>query len=46
MSRGFILEFVPGVKSVVKKNTGITAVDAPVWLKSKVLAHLVEKKQV
>ena len=46
MSRGFIVEFVLEVKSVVKKNTGITAVDAPLWLKSKVLAHLNEKKQV
>ena len=46
MSRGFILDFVPGVKFVVKKNTGMGPTDAPLWLKVKVVAHLNENKLV
>ena len=46
LSRGFILEFVTGIKSLQKKNTGMTATDVPTWLKSKVNAHLNEKKLV
>ena len=39
-------DLLTGIKSLQKKNTGMTATDVPAWLKSKVVAHLNEKKLV
>ena len=46
MKRGFILDFVPGVKALMKKNSGLVATDVPVWLKSKVTTYLMETSMV
>ena len=32
MSRGFIVEFVLGVKSLMKSTKGLTALDCPPWI--------------
>ena len=46
MSRGFILEFVPGIKSLMKSAKNLEAQDCPPWIKVKVVEHLRYKQQV
>ena len=46
MSRGFVVEFVPGIKSLLKSTKGVEASDCPPWIKTKVVEHLRYKQQV
>jgi hypothetical protein len=46
LTKGFILDFVLGVKNMMKNRSGSGASDCPPWIKSKVIEHLRFKEQV
>jgi hypothetical protein len=46
LSRGFIVNHVPGLKLLLSKNKKLTKTECPAWLKEKVLAHLRDTKLV
>ena len=46
MSKAFILDFVLGVKNMMKNRTANSASDCPGWIKAKVVEHLRFKEQV
>ena len=46
MTRGFILSFVMGIKTLMKKSKGLSDTDCPPWIKSKVNEILKYKQQV
>jgi hypothetical protein len=46
LSRGFIVNHVPGLKLLLAKNKKLTKTECPPWLRDKVLAHLRDTKLV